>query len=84
MVTTIADFLCSMKKTSLKPLCYFSFLQATSLLLGAAKVKPDILIVPLIDGYLQEGCLSWKNVQSLIEHTLEKKPPVRMSETVQV
>ena len=39
MVTTIADFLHSTKKTSLKPLRYFSSLQGTSPLLGAAKVE---------------------------------------------
>ena len=58
MVTTIANFLRSTKKTSLKPLRYFSSLQATTPLTGPAKVKPDILIVPLIDGYLREGGLS--------------------------
>ena len=46
MVTTISDFLCATKKTSLKPLHYFSSIQSDTPLSGhPAKVKPNILIV---------------------------------------
>ena len=82
MVTTIADFLHSTKKTSLKPLRYFSA-QATKPIQGSpVKVKPDILTVPLIDGCIREGGLGWKEVQSIIEHTQERKAPPRMRETI--
>ena len=85
MVTTISDFLCTAKETSLKPLHYFSSTQLDTLLLGhPAKVKPDILIVPLIDGCIKKGSLRWTDVHSLIEHTQEKKSPHQMSETIQV
>jgi Fungal protein kinase len=84
MVTTIAHFLCSMKKTLLKPLCYFTSIQLDTLLLGhSTKVKPDILIVPLINDCIRKS-LSWTDIHALFEHTQEKKPPLWMSETVWV
>jgi hypothetical protein len=83
MVTTIAEFLLSTKKTSLKPLHYFSSLQSATPLSGhPTKLKPDIMVVPLIDGCIRKGGLNWTDVQCLIEHTLEKKAPLRMSETI--
>ena len=83
MVTTIAQFLHSTKKTSLKPLRYFTSIHSDKALPGPARVKPDILIVPLINGCIRQGSgLNWRDAQSLIEITQEARPPTRMSNTI--
>jgi protein kinase-like protein len=85
MITTIACFLDSTKKTTLKPLRYFSDRHANTPMHGhPAKVKPDIVVAHLIDGCTREGRLQWKEVQTIIEHTRSKSPPKRMAETVSV
>ena len=35
-------------------------------------------------GCLQDGCICWKDVKSIIEHTQEAKPPTRMARMVTV
>ena len=85
MVATIAHFLKSTKKTSLVPLRYFTDAHSkipVDAYLG--KVKPDVLIAPLLDGCIREGPIDWKDVKSIIELTREKKPPTRMAKTVSV
>jgi hypothetical protein len=84
MITTIADFLDSTKKTSLKPLRYFSAVHANTPVDGTVKVKPDLMIVPLIDDCIRQGRLSWKDAHSIMEITQEKTVPLRMIKTVQV
>jgi hypothetical protein len=86
MVTTIACFLDTTEKTHLKPLHYFCSSSATKSPEGSSpsKVKPDILIVPLIDGHLQQESLTWKHVYAIIEHTQEATFPVRMARTTRV
>ena len=46
------------------------------------KRKPDLVLVCLIDGCLRQGTLHWHNIQTLVEHTREPKPPMQMPETV--
>jgi Fungal protein kinase len=84
MITTIAEFLDSTKKTSLKPLRYFSAVHANTPVDGTVKVKPDLMIVPLIDNCIRQGRLSWKDAHSIVELSQEKKVPLRMIETVRV
>lgn len=85
MTTTIAEFLRSTGKTSLVPLRYFSDRQASTPMSGhPAKVKPDIVLTPLINGCIRDGPIKWKDVKSLVELTREKSPPRRMAKTVSV
>ena len=81
MITTVGKFLSSTKKTSLEPLRHFTSVHSTSPLPGA-RLKPDIVVVPLADGCIRKEGLSWKDVHALVEHTQEKRPPDRMSKTV--
>ena len=83
MVTTIALFLSSTRKTSLIPLRYFTAIQSRTPIIGRpGKVKPDVVATPLIDGCIRKGKIDWKDVRSIIEVTHEKKPPPRMARTV--
>jgi Fungal protein kinase len=82
-VSTIAHFLDATKQVSFKPLRYFSAAQAKRPLAGhVLKRKPDIILIPLIDGYLRNGDLGWHNVQAIVEHTREKSVPQRLPDTV--
>jgi Fungal protein kinase len=83
MITTIADFQRSTGMTSFVPLRYFTDAHSrTPMLGGPRKVKPDIIVTPLIDGYVQKGSIDWKDVKSIIELTQEKRPPTRMARMV--
>lgn len=83
MVSTIAHFLHSTGKTSLVPLRYFTDACANIPIPGGpTKVKPDVIALRLIDGYIREGSVQWKDVKSIIELTQEKTPPTRMAKTV--
>lgn len=82
MVTTMARSLQSSGQSSLSPLRYFSSLNSTKPLEGDSSLKPDVTLVRLIDGCTHEGNLRWRDVQAIIEHTREKKPPARMPKTV--
>lgn len=85
IITTIAKYLASTGTTPLKPLRYFTSIHASKSMKGSpTRVKPDIMIVPLIDGCIRQGNLSWTDAQSIIEHTLEVKPPSRMGQTVRI
>ena len=46
------------------------------------KWKPDLVLIHLIDGCLRQGTLHWHDIQTLVKHTCEPKPPMRMPETV--
>ena len=46
------------------------------------KQKPDLVLVYLIDGCLRQGTLHWHDIQTLVKHTREPKPPMWMPETV--
>jgi Fungal protein kinase len=46
------------------------------------KRKPDLVLVHLIDGCIRQGTLHWHDIQTLVEHTHEVKPPMQMLETV--
>jgi hypothetical protein len=87
MISTIATFLASTKKSSLRPLRYFSS-RFSSIPLGGhpVKRKPDITLFRLIDGCtrMETDGMRWQDVQGMIEHTREKKTPKRMVETVAV
>lgn len=83
MVTTIAKFLQTTNKTSLVPLRYFTDAHAnTPIVAQPGKLKPDIIVAPLIDGCVRTGLIDWKNVKSLVELTQEKTCPPRMAHTV--
>lgn len=84
MITTIALFLQSTGQSILQPLRYFSSLQSQKPLEGRSPLKPDIVLIRLIDGCIQKETtkLAWVDIQAFIEHTREKKPPMRMPETV--
>lgn len=87
MVSTIATFLASTKKSSLKPLRYFSSRFSSIPLDGhPVKRKPDITLFRLINGCtrMETDGMRWEDVQGMIEHTREKKTPKRMVETVAV
>lgn len=83
MISTVAHFLDATKQVSFKPLRYFTSANSNIPLKGhVIKRKPDIILDRLIDGYVPEGTLEWRNVQAIIEHTREKSRPQRMSDTV--
>jgi hypothetical protein len=83
MVTTIAKFLKTTNQTSLVPLRYFTDAHAnTPIVAQPGKLKPDIIVAPLIDGCVRTGLIDWKDVKSLVELTQEKTCPTRMAHTV--
>jgi Fungal protein kinase len=85
MISTIAHFLDATEQVSLKPLRYFTAVHSTKVLEGhAIRRKPDNMLVRLINGYLRETPLRWCDSQALIEHTREKKPPIRLPETINI
>jgi hypothetical protein len=86
MISTIAHFLDATEKVSLKPLRYFTAANSNKPLKGnSMKRKPDIILIRLIDGYLRDsGTIEWHDVQALIEHTCEKKPPQRLPDTTSI
>jgi len=85
MISTIAGYLDATKQVSLKPLRYFTAVHSAKPLEGHAfRRKPDNILIRLVDGYLQDGPFGWSDTQALVEHTREKKPPIRMTETVSV
>jgi Fungal protein kinase len=46
------------------------------------KWKPDLVLVCLIDGCIRQGTMHWHDIQTLVKHTHEVKPPMRMPEMV--
>jgi hypothetical protein len=85
MISTITLALHAMGQTSITPLRYFTAIHSNKPLSGAPiKRMPDIMLVRLLDGCTQARPFYWRDVQALIEHTREKKPPERMAETVTV
>lgn len=86
MITTIDAFLQATKEpelTNFRPLRYFTSLHATTPIAGGGvKRKTDLILVRLINGCLRQGTLHWHDIQTLVEHTREFKPPMRMMETV--
>ena len=86
MVSTIAKFLRSTKQPpleTLQPLRYFASLHSTKPVEGSGmKRMPDIMLVRLIDGCIRNGPFRWEDLQALVEHTTERKPPIRMVESV--
>ena len=85
MISTIGHFLDATNQTSLKPLRYFTSVSSTKALQGhVIKRKPDNILLRLVDGCLQDGPFQWSDPQSFIEHTREKKAPMRLAETVSV
>jgi len=85
MISTVAKFLRSTKQPPLEtiqPLRYFASLHSTKPVQGSGmKRMPDIMLVRLIDGCIRDGTLWWKDLQALVEHTTECKPPIRMVES---
>ena len=85
MITTIAKFLRSTNQPPLKniqPLRYFASLHSTKPVEGSAmKRMPDMMLVRLVDGCIRDGMLWWEDLQALVEHTIEAKPPIRMVES---
>ena len=70
MVSTIFQFLCATKQTSLKPLHYFSAQNATQPVDShPIKWMPDITLLCLIDGCTQDGHIKWHDIHAMIEHT---------------
>jgi protein kinase-like protein len=85
MISTISHFLNATGQVSLKPLRYFSAVHSSQPLPGHQfKRKPDIMLLRLVNGYLPCGPFDWSDLQGLVEHTREKKPPMRLPETVTV
>ena len=86
MISTIATFLRSTKQSPLKniqPLRYFASLHSQSPVGGSTmKRMPDMMLTRLIDGCTRDGKLWWVDLQSLVEHTIESVPPIRMVETI--
>ena len=62
----------------------FSSVHSQKPLEGALALKPDIMLIRLIDRCTQNAKrgLWWPDVQVFFEHTREKKPPMWMPETV--
>ena len=86
MISTIATFLRSTKQSPLKniqPLRYFASLHS-HIPVGGSTMKriPDMMLTRLIDGCTRDGRLWWEDLQSLVEHTTESVPPIRMVETI--
>jgi hypothetical protein len=84
MISTITHFLNSTKKITFKPLRYFSSAYSSKPLKGhPSKRKPDVILLPLINGYLRDiSNTFWHDVQAMIEQTREKGPPQRLPDTV--
>jgi hypothetical protein len=82
IITTIAQFLKQSGQSKLRPLRYFTSVHSQKPLPGNSPLKPDIMVVRLIDGCTQDISLAWPDVQAFAEHTSEKLPPKRMQETV--
>jgi Fungal protein kinase len=86
MIATIDVFLQATKEPDLEnfqPQRYFTALHSTTPIAGSkVKWKPDLVLVRLIDGCIRQGTLHWHDIQTLVEHTREVKPPMRMPETV--
>lgn len=83
MTSTIAHFLRATKQSNLKPLRYFTALHSSTPVGGSSiKRMPDVVVTRLINGCTRKGRLKWTDIQALIEHTREKKPPMRMPVTV--
>ena len=80
MISTINVFLQATKEPDLEnfqPQHYFTSLHSTRPIMGSkVKQKPDLVLVHLIDGCLRQGTLHWHDIQTLIEHTCEPKPPI--------
>jgi hypothetical protein len=84
-ISTIAHFLKITKQSNLKPHRYFTAQHSTKPVDGSTlKRMPDVAIVRLINGCTREGRLNWIDIQAIIEHTREKKPPVRMATTTTI
>jgi hypothetical protein len=84
-ISTIAHFLDATKQVSLKPLRYFSAAYSNKPMDDhVIKRKPDIILVPLINGYLRDGEVGWHDVQAIVEQTREKNPPQRLPDTVSI
>ena len=85
IISTISHFLNATGQVSLKPLRYFTAVHSSQPLPGNQfKRKPDIMLLCLVNGYLPRGPFDWSDLQGLVEHTREKKPPMRLPETVTV
>jgi Fungal protein kinase len=86
MIATIDMFLQATKEPDLenfRPQRYFTALHSTMPIAGSkVKQKPDLVLVHLIDGCIRQGTLHWHDIQTLVEHTREVKPPMQMPETV--
>jgi hypothetical protein len=81
-ITTIAD-LVAKKGVPLKPLRYFTSDYANKSVAGhVIKRKPDIILLPLVDGFIPEDPVEWADVKAIVELTTESKPPPRMPLTI--
>ena len=85
MISTIAHFLDATKQVSLTPLRYFTALHSTKPLKGhVMQRKPDLILLRLVDGHLPLEPFNWTDLQAIVEHTVEKKTPIRLQEAVNV